>query len=143
MAGRLDILVRSRKRRSERDDGDGDDEGTAPAGGGEVRLKARNQRRGHDLGESRASGASPALIDCLHKLMRLWKAGDRRRVDGYLERGGLRRHELFARFAQAVLELADGGSEERSILESIQNHLRAVDIGSSRQRALHLGPQPP
>ena len=85
----------------------------------------------------------PPLIDCLHKLMRLWKEGDRRRVDRYLEQRGLWRQELFARLTQAALELADGGSEERSILVSIQNHLRATDIGSSRQRALQLGNQPP
>ena len=81
----------------------------------------------------------PAVIDCLHKLMQLWKSGDRRQVDRYLEQRGLWRHELFARLAQAVLELAEGGSEERSILESIQNHLRATALGASRQRALPLG----
>ena len=37
-----------------------------------------------------------------------------------------------------LLELAEGGSEERSILESIQNHLRAADAGSPRQRAFRL-----
>ena len=82
------------------------------------------------------------MIDCLHKLMQLWKAGDRRRVDGYLERRGLWRHELFARLAQAVLELAERGSEERSILESIQNHLRATDAGPDPQRPLRLDPGP-
>ena len=54
--------------------------------------------------------------------MQLWNAGDRSRVDGYLEQRGLSRHELFDRLTQAVLELAESGSEERSILESIQNH---------------------
>ena len=51
---------------------------------------------------------------------------------------GLWRHELFARFTQAVLELAEGGSEERSILESIQNHLRTTDADPSRQHAFRL-----
>ena len=114
----------------------------AEAGGGEVRLKAWSQRRGRSLGEPSSDGAPPPLIDCLHKLMQLWKAGDRRRVDGYLERRGLWRHELFARLAQAVLELAERGSEERSILESIQNHLRATDAGPDPQRPLRLDPGP-
>ena len=75
--------------------------------------------------------------------MQLWKAGDRRRVDDYLERRGLGRHELFARLAQAVLELAERGSEERSILESIQNHLRAADAAArDPQRPLRLDPRP-
>ena len=141
LAGRLDILARGGKRQSLQDDGD-EDEMTA-TGGGEVRLKAWSRRRGQSLGEPTADGTPPALIDCLHRLMRLWKEGDRRRVDRYLEQRGLWRHELFARLTQAVLELAEGGSEERSILESIQNHLRAADIGSSRQHALQLGNQPP
>ena len=113
------------------------------AGGGEVRLKAWSQRRGRSLGEPSSDGAPPPLIDCLHKLMQLWKAGDRRRVDDYLERRGLGRHELFARLAQAVLELAERGSEERSILESIQNHLRAADAAArDPQRPLRLDPRP-
>ena len=136
LAGRLDILVRGGKRQLLRDDDDGEE--TAPTGGGEVRLKAWSRRRGRSLGEPSSDGTPPPLIDCLHKLMQLWKAGDRRRVDGCLEQRGLWRHELFARLTQAVLELADGGSEERAILESIQNHLRATDAGPSRQRAFHL-----
>ena len=139
LAGRLNILARSRKRHSERDAVDDNEDGTAATSGGEVRLKAWSQRRGKSLGEPDANGAPPAAIDCLHKLMQLWKSGDRRQVDRYLEQRGLWRHELFARLAQAVLELAEGGSEERSILESIQNHLRAAALGASRQRALPLG----
>lgn len=136
LAGRLDILARGGKRRSARDDEE--DEATE-TGGGEVRLKVWNRRRGQSLGEPSSDGTPPPLIDCLHKLMQLWKVGDRRRVDGYLEQRGLWRHELFARLTQAVLELAERGTEERSILESIQNHLRGANVGSSRQHALHLG----
>ena len=139
LAGRLNILARSRKPRSERDVVDDNEDGTAATSGGEVRLKAWNQRRGKSLGEPDANGAPPAVIDCLHKLMQLWKSGDRRQVDRYLEQRGLWRHELFARLTQAVLELAEGGSEERSILESIQNHLRATALDASQQRALPLG----
>ena len=139
LAGRLNILARSGKRRSESDAMDDNEDGSAATSGGEVRLKAWSQRRGKSLGEPDANGAPPAVIDCLHKLMQLWKSGDRRQVDRYLEQRGLWRHELFARLAQAVLELAEGGSEERSILESIQNHLRAAALGASRQRALPLG----
>ncbi len=56
--------------------------------------------------------------------MQLWKTGEQSRVDDYLERRGLWHHELFARVVQALIELADGGSEERATLESVQNHLR-------------------
>ena len=138
LAGRLDILVRGGKRQPKED---GVEEDEAPeTGGGEVRLKAWNQRRGQSLGEPKSNGTSPALIDCLHKLMQLWKSGDQRQVDRYLEQRGLGHHELFARLVQAVLELAERGSEERSILESIQNHLRATEASPSRQGALRLAP---
>ena len=136
LAGRLDILARGGKRQRTPDDKD--EEEAATTGGAEVRLKAWNQRRGQSLGEPNANGAPPALIDCLHRLMQLWKSGDQRQVDRYIERRGLWNQELFARLAQAVLELAERGSEERQILESIQNHLRATDGGPSRQGALHL-----
>ena len=153
LAGRLDLLVRGGARRAAGDEAAEEETaaaggaaagagGAGVAGGGEVRLKAWSQRRGRSLGEPSSDGAPPPLIDCLHKLMQLWKAGDRRRVDGYLERRGLWRHELFARLAQAVLELAERGSEERSILESIQNHLRATDAGPDPQRPLRLDPGP-
>ena len=134
LAGRLDILARGGRRQRERDD---EDE-TETTGGGEVRLKAWNQRRGQSLGEPASNGAPPPLIDCLHKLMQLWKSGDQRQVDSYIERRGLWHQELFARLVQAVLELAERGSEERQILESIQNHLRVSEAGPSRQGALRL-----
>ena len=136
LAGRLDILARGGTRQRAPDDED--EEEAATTGGAEVRLKAWNQRRGQSLGEPGANGAPPALIDCLHKLMQLWKSGDQRQVDRYIERRGLWNQELFARLAQAVLELAERGSEERQILESIQNHLRAADAGLSRQGNLRL-----
>ena len=135
LAGRLNILARGGKRERAQD-GDGEEEKMTT--GGEVRLKAWNQRRGQSLGEPDASGAPPALIDCLHKLMQLWKSGDQRKVDRYIEGRGLWNHELFARLAQAVLELADRGSEERQIIESIQNHLRATEAGPARQGNLRL-----
>ena len=137
LAGRLDILDRGGKRQRAAD-GDEDEE-TTVASGGEVRLKAWSRRRGQSLGEPAADGTPPALIDCLHKLMQLWKEGrEQRRVNDYLERRGLWHHELFARLVQAVLELSERGSEERQILESIQNHLRAAEIGLARQGALPL-----
>lgn len=92
--------------------------------GSEARLKAWNQRRSARLGEPASDGSPPALIDCAHKVMQIWKTGDQARVNRYLDDRGLRKHELFASVVQAVLELAEEGSDERSLLESVQNHLR-------------------
>ena len=65
-------------------------------------------------GEASADGRAPPLTDRIHKLMQLWKTDEQGRVDGYPESHGLWRHELFARVVQELIELADGGSEERA-----------------------------
>ena len=72
-----------------------------------------------------ASLKTMPLIDQIHRLMHLWKAGDQIKVDAYLEDRGLRRSELFKQLLQAMIELSTEASEERSVLESISNHLRA------------------
>ena len=119
LAGRCDLLARGGAGGAE------EDGGPAAASGGEAKLKPWDRRRSRGLGEPSPSGASPPLIDCLHRLMQLWKTGEQSRVDAYLEARGLWSQELFRQVAQAVLERAEPGSEERSILESIQNHLTA------------------
>ena len=123
LAGRLDLLVRG---------GTGGDGGGS---GADVRLKPWNLRKGRKLGEPSADGRPPPLIDCVHKVMQLWQTGERSRVDGYLGRRGLWHHELFARVVQAVIELAKEGTEERAVLESIQNHLMAAPRGAARRGA--------
>ncbi len=134
LAGRLDLLARGRHAAPE-----GDDEGEEETvtSGGDARLKPWYQRRSRDLGESGPTGSPPPLIDCVHKLMQLWKTGEQSRVDGYLDGRGLWHHELFARVVQALIELADGGSEERAALESIQNHVRTHG-GTRAPRQMNL-----
>lgn len=120
LAGRLDLLVRGGRNSASSDA----EENAESGSGSEVRLKRWNRRRNRDLGEPSSNGSPPALIDCLHKLMHLWKTGEQAYVNRYLEQRGLWRHELFAHVTQAVIELSERGSEERATLESIQNHLR-------------------
>ncbi len=126
LAGSLDLLARGGREASpEEDEPESADDGET--GSGAVRLKPWNRRRVRGLGEPSPEGAAPPLVDCVHALMHRWKTGEQSRVDAYLEERGLWRHELFARVVQALIELADPGSEERSTLESIQNHLRPRD----------------
>ncbi len=121
LAGRLDLLAAGRRSKAgDEDDGDRDDE----ASGSDVRLKTWSRRRARDLGEPSADGTPPPLIDCVHKLMQLWKSGEQSRVDAYLEARGLWRREIFAHVVQAVIELAERGSDERATLESVQTHVR-------------------
>ena len=136
LAGRLDLLARG-KGAAPADDEAAAEDADAQASGSEARLKPWSRRRAKDLGEPAADGSPPPLIDCLHRLMRLWKTGEQSRVDAYLENRGLWRHELFARVVQALIELAEAGSEERAILEYIQNHLAAQGAAAApRQEAL-------
>jgi hypothetical protein len=57
--------------------------------------------------------------------MHLWRAGDVARVDEYLDAHALRGSKIVAQLLQALIELAEAGGDERSILESISNHIRA------------------
>jgi hypothetical protein len=91
--------------------------------GSKVKLKTWAQRKGSTLGYEAPSGKPVPLIDRVHCLMHLWKAGDLHKVDEYLDGNGLRRQELFKRLLQSLIELSPHGSEERSLLESISNHV--------------------
>jgi len=75
------------------------------------------------------------LIDQIHRLMHLWKAGDVVKVDEYIDRRALRRNALFHQVLQALIELADAGSEERSFLESISNHVAARGAAPAERQA--------
>jgi len=63
------------------------------------------------------------MIDQIHRLMHLWKAGDVVKVDDYLRERGLRRNVLFGQVLQSLIELSQG--DERAMLESISNHVAA------------------
>jgi hypothetical protein len=104
-----------------------------------VRLKVWDKRRKASLGLENDSGRSVPHIDRVHRLMRLWKAGDLVEVDDYIDSNGLRKQELFRRLVQALIELAPHASEERSILESISNHLGAQGAIMVRTSELNIG----
>ena len=132
LAGRLDLLIRGARPTS----ADEEAESTEAVSGSAARLKPWHQRRARDLGESGADGSPPPLIDCIHKVLQLWKTGEQSRVDGYLEARGLWRHELFARVVQAIIELTETGSDERAALESLQNHLRGHAAAPTARQSL-------
>ncbi len=104
--------------------------------GSKVKLKTWAQRKGKSLGYEAPGGKAIPLIDRVHCLMHLWKAGDLSKVDGYLDGNGLRRHELFKRLLQSLIELSPHGSEERSLMESISNHVGARGAMKDDQRLI-------
>ena len=76
--------------------------------GNTVRLKPWSARKGKALGYEGPGGRPAPLIDQVHRLMHLWRAGDVAAVDDYLEAHGLRRNALFGQLLQALIELAAG-----------------------------------
>lgn len=93
--------------------------------GSKVKLKTWAQRKSRSLGLEAPGGKPVPLIDRIHCLMHLWRGGDLSKVDEYLDSNGLRRQELFKRLLQSLIELSPHGSEERSLLESLSNHVQA------------------
>jgi adenine-specific DNA methylase len=108
--------------------------------GNKFKLKTWAQRNRQTMGYEAPSGRSIPLIDRVHRLMHLWRAGDVHRVDTYLDDNGLRRQELFKRLVQSMIELSSGGSEERSLLESLSNHVQSKGATvSDAQKGLPIG----
>jgi hypothetical protein len=148
LADRFDILARSGKTPLDdvEEDEAGDEAGEGDAGddestgsGSKVRLRPWNQRKGKSLGYEGPSGRATPLIDQVHRLMHLWRAGDEVKVNDYLDARGLKRSALFAQVLQALIELSPQASEERSILESLSNHIAAQGgISAPRQMAMEV-----
>ncbi|MGQ9712950.1 MAG: hypothetical protein ACUVRC_09905, partial [Desulfotomaculales bacterium] len=105
--------------------------------GSKVRLKPWQKRLRKTLGLDTEGRPAP-LIDQVHRLMHLWKTGDVAKVDEYLDQRGLRRHRLFHQLLQALIELAPPGSDERSLLESISNHIAARGVAPAKEQELFV-----
>ena len=98
-----------------------------------VRLKAWLQRKNAGIEPTGQASAPLPLIDQVHRLMHLWRTGDVVKVDDYIDQRGLLHDALFKHLLQALIELAPASSEERSLLESISNHV-ATRSGSLSNR---------
>ena len=119
---------------------DASEEAEETGGGAKVKLKPWHRRKGRNLGLEGQGGRPAPLIDQVHKLMHLWRAGDQVKVNDYLDTRGLPRNALFNQILQALIELADEGSEERALLESVSNHAAGRGgVQASRQRQLQFG----
>ncbi|MBS1705313.1 MAG: DUF1156 domain-containing protein [Armatimonadetes bacterium] len=127
LAGAADLLVKPNKKQAmgeedESDDPDGDDKKKSNM----VRLKRFNERTKKDLGEREEGEPMPPLIDRVHRLMLLWKAGDQDDVNEYVADMGLQHDRLFLQLMQALVELArrERAGDELQTLEAAMNHLK-------------------
>ena len=137
LADQYDLLIRTGGQEAVDDEAEGAEGEAEEGSGSKVKLKPWHQRRRRGLGYEAIGGRPVPLIDQVHRLMMLWKAGDVAEVDDYLDSQGLRRSALFHQILQALIELAEAGSEERSLLESISNYVGSkVTPGDSRMQRL-------
>jgi hypothetical protein len=102
-----------------------EDEAGEEMSGGEFILRTWKERKEKRMGFESVGGREVPLIDRVHRLMHLWRDGDLRKVDDYIDQNALRRHELFMRLIQSLIELSEQGGDERALLESLSNHLGA------------------
>ncbi len=123
LLGKCDLLMgtggQSRDEDEEEEDEEEEDEeeeGTSST----VKLKPWSQRKYAGI---ESAGLTSPLIDKVHRLMHLWRAGDVLKVNEYLDMHGLGYNTLFGQLLQALIELAPAQSEERALLESISNHV--------------------
>jgi hypothetical protein len=123
---------------AEEENGDETDEPIEEMSGGEFILRTWKERNENRMGFESVGGREIPLIDRVHRLMHLWRDGDVRKVDDYLDEFALRSHELFLRVIQSLIELSDRGSEERSLLESLSTHLGAKAPKADQTRSLGL-----
>ena len=121
----------------EDEDSESEDLDGEASGGSKVKLKPWSQRRGKSLGYDAPQGKAVPLIDRIHRVMHLWKEGDLHKVDEYLDQHALRRHELFKRVVQSLVELST--NSERSLLESISTHIGAKGVAVDRGPTLPFG----
>lgn len=108
------------------------------ASGSEFFLRTWRERKEKRMGFESVGGREIPLIDRVHRLLHLWREGDVRKVDDYLDDHVLRRNELFVRLIQSLIELSERGGDERSLLESLSNHLSAKAAKSDSTRPLGL-----
>jgi putative DNA methylase len=154
LVDQFDILARTGgKPAPEPDEEQAPDEEVGGGTGSTLRLKQWKQRKRQSMGydpavdsaKARAQAAQMTflpedknektgrlreipLIDQIHRLMHLWTGGDLTKVDDYLDSRALLRNNTFHQVLQALIELAPTASDERSILESISNQLKARGV---------------
>jgi len=139
LASEYDVLQRtgSKEAEEEEEEIEGEEEGEeeSEGKGSTVTLKTWKQRKAKNLGID-INGRPAPMIDRIHHLMHLWRAGDETKVNNYIDQYGLWNNATFHHLLQAIIELAKEGDEERTLLESISNHLMAKGSATKGPKTL-------
>ena len=89
--------------------------------GNALKLLGHTERTSDRIGYPHTSGRIP-MIDMIHRIMRLWDAGEREQINAYFHEHGLQENSLFKAVVQALIETSPQGSSERSLLETLINY---------------------
>ena len=95
--------------------------------GSKLRLLGHTDRNSDRVGQPHSSGGLP-VIDTVHRVLKLWEAGDSAQLNAYLAEHGLRENALFKAVIQALIETSPPGSKERSLLETIINYQSSPSV---------------
>ena len=164
LADQFDILARTGGKSVSAEEGQEADEEVGGGTGSTLKLKKWYQRKRPSMGYDPAIDSAKAradsrqikldifpdeekpirrreipLIDQIHRLMLLWKSGELSKVNDYLDTRALLRNNTFHQVLQALIELSNAGSEERSILESISNHLKSRGVSVKKDQKMMFG----
>jgi adenine-specific DNA methylase len=102
--------------------------------GSKLRLLGHTDRNSDRVGQPHPSGGLP-MIDMLHRVLKLWEAGDSAQLNAYLAEHGLRENALFKAVIQALIETSPPGAKERSLLETIINYQSSPSVGGDESSA--------
>ena len=89
--------------------------------GNALKLLGHAERTSDRIGYAHTSGRIP-MIDIIHRVMKLWEAGESAHINAYFHEHGLQENALFKAVVQALIETSPQGSSERSLLETLINY---------------------
>ena len=89
--------------------------------GNALKLLGHAERISDRIGYAHTSGKIP-MIDMIHRVMKLWEAGESAHINAYFHEHGLQENALFKAVVQALIETSRQGSSERSLMETLINY---------------------
>ena len=89
--------------------------------GSALKLLGYTERTSDRVGYAHTSGRIP-MIDMIHRVMKLWSAGESAQINVYFHEHGLQENALFKAVVQALIETSPQGSSDRSLLETLINY---------------------
>ena len=89
--------------------------------GNVLKLLGYTERASDRVGDAHTSGRIP-MIDMIHRVMKLWSAGESGQINAYFHEHGLQENPLFKAVVQALIETSPEGTSERALLETLINY---------------------